>query len=275
LLRDILDGPAQTVALWRQQQSYDVLKTYYDRVLVLGTRDVFDVCVEYQFPQALRSRVEFCGYIRREASSTTRDRVRREWDIGERETVALVTTGGGEDGYHLIRTYLLGLESFAPDERALSVIVTGPELSAARQGDIRSMAIRCPRVKIIEFTDDMMALLNAADVVVSMGGYNTVCELLTLRKRAVVVPRTRPVAEQSIRAERMSARGFFRTLDPAQLTPAALMREVSAQVQAHRTGADFEVDLDMDALPRIADFVRQADRAPVAEFMPLIATARV
>jgi predicted glycosyltransferase len=137
------------------------------------------------------------------------------------------------------------------------------------------MAIRCPRVKIIEFTDDMMALLNAADVVVSMGGYNTVCELLTLRKRAVVVPRTRPVAEQSIRAERMSARGLFRTLDPAQLTPAALMREVSAQVQAHRTGADFEVDLDMDALPRIAEFVRQADRAPVAEFVPLIATARV
>ncbi|HKE28128.1 MAG TPA: glycosyltransferase [Bryobacteraceae bacterium] len=275
LLRDILDSPAQTIALWRQQRSYDVLESHYDRVLVLGTPDVFDVCVEYQFPRVLRSRVEFCGYIRREPSCATRDQVRHEWEIGDRETVALVTTGGGEDGYHLIRAYLQGLESIDPGEPAFSVVVTGPELSAARQSDIRSMAMRCPHVKIVEFANDMMALLNAADVVVSMGGYNTVCELLTLRKPAVVVPRTWPVAEQLIRAERMSARGLFRTLHPAQLTPAVLMREVAAQIQARRSGADFEVDLDMDALPRIADFVRQANRAPVAEFAPLMATARV
>jgi predicted glycosyltransferase len=133
----------------------------------------------------------------------------------------------------------------------------------------------CPRVKLVEFTDDMMAFLNAADVVVSMGGYNTICEILTLRKRAVVVPRTRPVAEQSIRAERMSGRRLFRALDPDKLTPAALMLEVLAQVESHRTGAHFEVDLDMDALPRIADFVRRANRAPVAEFASLIATAGV
>jgi len=275
LLRDILDGPAQTVTQWKQSGSYGVLETYYDRVLVLGTRDVFDVCAEYQFPRMLRRRVEFCGYIRREASLTTRAQVRREWEIGERETVALVTTGGGEDGYHLIRTYLLGLESTSPCERPFSVVVTGPELSAVQQHDIRSLAMACPRLKIIEFTDDMMALLNAADVVVSMGGYNTVCEILTLRKRAVVVPRTRPVAEQSIRAERMSARRLFRTLDPAELRPASLMREVSAQVEAYRSGRDFEVDLDMGALPRIADFVRQANSVPVAKFETVVATARV
>jgi hypothetical protein len=52
------------------------------------------------------------------------------------------------------------------------------------------------------------------------------------------------------------------------------MREVSAQVEAYRTGRDFKVDLDMDALPRIADFVRQAQSVPVAKFAPLAATAR-
>jgi predicted glycosyltransferase len=72
------------------------------------------MCASHIFPRALRSPVEFCGYIRREPSCATRARVRQEWEIRERETVALVTTGGGEDGYHLIRTYLLGLESVAP-----------------------------------------------------------------------------------------------------------------------------------------------------------------
>jgi flagellar biosynthesis/type III secretory pathway ATPase len=52
------------------------------------------------------------------------------------------------------------------------------------------------------------------------------------------------------------------------------MREVSAQVEAYRTGQDFKVDLDMDALQRITDFVRQAHNVSVAKFAPLAATAR-
>ena len=177
----------------------------------------------------------------------------------------LVTTGGGEDGYHLIRNYILGLQNIEPRQCPASVVITGPELSAARQSDVRSMAMLCPRVKVIEFTDDMMAMLDAADVVVCMGGYNTICEILSLGKRAVVVPRAWPVAEQWIRAERMSARGLFRALHPDRLTPAALMREVSTQLAAHRGGADLRVDLDMGALPRIADFVRDPNMAPARE----------
>lgn len=261
VLRDILDSPLRTEAVWKQQWHYDVLEAYYDRVLVLGTRDLFDVCAEYQIPWAVRNRVEFCGYIRREPSAATRAQVRRQWGIDASENVVLVTAGGGEDGYHLIRNYLLGMQSVAPGQCPASVVITGPELSAARQSDIRGMAMLCPRVKIIEFTDDMMAMLNAADVVVCMGGYNTICEILSLGKRAVVVPRTWPVAEQWIRAQRMSARGLFRALHPDQLTPAALMREVAAQLAAHRDGSELKVDIDMDALPRIADFVRNPSPA--------------
>ncbi len=60
----------------------------------------------------------------------------------------------------------------------------------------------------------MMSLMAAADVVVAMGGYNTVCELLTLRKRAVLVPRVQPGVEQCVRAERMAAMGLLRMVHP-------------------------------------------------------------
>jgi predicted glycosyltransferase len=273
VLRDILDSPVRMDAVWKEQWHYEVVEAYYDRVLVLGTRDLFDVCAEYRFPRAIRNRVEYCGYIRREPSDATRAQVRRQWGIDASETVVLVTTGGGEDGYHLIRNYILGMQSVAPGQCPASVVITGPELSAARQCDVRSMAMLCPRVKVIEFSDDMMGLLNAADVVVSMGGYNTICEILSLGKRAVVVPRVRPVAEQWIRAERMSARGLFRALHPDQLTPTTLMREVSAQLAAHHGGSDVQVDIDMDALPRIADFVRDPSMAPAMGYEAAIAAA--
>ena len=78
----------------------------------------------------------------------------------------------------------------------------------------------------------MMSLMAAADVVVAMGGYNTVCELLTLRKRAVVVPRINPGLEQCIRAERMSAIGLLHMLHPRCLTPNALLAAVNTELAA-------------------------------------------
>jgi predicted glycosyltransferase len=89
-----------------------------------------------------------------------------------------------------------------------------------------------PNVSLQDFSDDLMSLMAAADVVLSMGGYNTVCELLTLHKRAVVVPRVKPVAEQGIRAARMAARGLLRTLHPQDLTPATLWRVLRAELRS-------------------------------------------
>jgi predicted glycosyltransferase len=43
---------------------------------------------------------------------------------------------------------------------------------------------------------------------VTMGGYNTFCEVLSFDKPALIVPRERPRQEQRIRAERAAALGL-------------------------------------------------------------------
>jgi predicted glycosyltransferase len=48
--------------------------------------------------------------------------------------------------------------------------------------------------------------------VISMGGYNTFCEVLSLDKRAVIIPRTVPRLEQYIRASRAQELGLVRML---------------------------------------------------------------
>ncbi|MFN3400373.1 MAG: hypothetical protein ACK4Z4_08550, partial [Ferrovibrio sp.] len=49
--------------------------------------------------------------------------------------------------------------------------------------------------------------------VVAMGGYNTFCEILSLDKRAIIVPRKRPRMEQFIRASRAQELGLIRMLE--------------------------------------------------------------
>src|SRR6266853_4602707 len=252
LLRDILDSAAATIDQWKRQRAYELLQEYYHKILVVGLPELYDVCEEYQFPASLRAKVHFCGYVRREASPEMRAATRRQLGIAGSDRMILVTAGGGEDGFGLIRTYLEGLAAHCGDPSLKTVIVTGPELAELHKHEVRRLADRCSHVRVIEFTDQMMNYMQAADVVVAMAGYNTICEILSLRKRAVIVPRVEPVKEQEIRAERMARLGLFKMIHPARLTPRLLIEAVRAEVEALRKCPYPLARIELDALPRIS-----------------------
>jgi predicted glycosyltransferase len=253
LLRDILDRPDITVAQWQRHGYYEMIETYYDQVWVVGMSEIFDACKEYQFPPAIEHKVRYCGYIRRDPGLRSRLEVRRTLNIQPGEKLVLLTPGGGADGYRLIDTYLKGYASEPFDYNVKTLIITGPEMEAAQTAELRSRIPSYANLGLIEFTDDIVSYMDAADLVVSMGGYNTVVELLSRAKRAIIVPRVQPVWEQQIRAERMASMGLFKTLHPDTLTPQQLINLVNSELQS--TDQPFAVlsRLDMNALPHIAD----------------------
>jgi len=255
LLRDILDAAATTIDQWKRQSAYDLLERYYQKILVAGLPELYDVRQEYQFPASLSAKVHFCGYVARQAGPETREEVRRQLRIAESDRMILVTAGGGEDGYSLIRTYLEGLAAGAGEVDLKTLIVTGPELAESYRREVKRLAGCCPQARVIEFTDEMMNYMNAADVVVSMAGYNTICEILSLRKRAVIVPRIEPVKEQEIRAERMARLGLFKMIHPARLTPRNLMDAVMNEVEALSMCPQASAKFELDALPRISGLI--------------------
>ena len=262
LLRDILDDAATTIDQWKRQSAYELLDQYYQKILVAGLRELYDVREEYQFPASLRAKVHFCGYVRRHAGPETREEVRRQLRIAENDRLILVTAGGGEDGYNLIRTYLEGLAAGHAGSWWQTLIVTGPELAESHRREAGRLAERFPQARVIQFTDEMMNYMNAADVVVSMAGYNTICEILSLRKRAVIVPRVEPVKEQKIRAERMARLGLFKMIHPASLTPLGLLGAVGCEVEALLTRPEASASIELDALPRISSLIGEmASRA--------------
>ena len=59
-----------------------------------------------------------------------------------------------------------------------------------------------------------------------MAGYNSLCEVLAWRKKALVVPRAGPSAEQRIRSQVFSQRSLVRMLDPDNLTPERMAQEL-------------------------------------------------
>lgn len=255
LLRDILDHPAVTISEWLKQGYYDAIQTFYDRVLVVGSPGIFDVRQAYRFPPTVAEKVQFCGYIRKEPGAKGEAEIRQELRLQPDDRLVLVTPGGGEDGYPLIESYLAGLAQVPAALNFRSLVICGPEMPPEQQAVLAKAAACHPQVQMAEFTDDLMSYMAAADVVVAMSGYNTTCEILSLGKRAVVVPRIKPSQEQWLRAERFAALGLLEAIHPDQLTPEDLLRSVLRQLQAAHPPTP-PTQFDLHALPRIAQYIR-------------------
>lgn len=264
VLRDILDSSRVTIDDWTRHGYYNILRWYYDAVLVLGDQRIFDVCDEYQFPQDLRERVHHCGYVRRQLPRRSRFEVRRELGVGEKENLVLVTAGGGQDGYQLFSAALAATSLLAKRLPLKTLLVTGPELSTEQSQDLSRA--QSENVQIIEFTEDPMSYMNAADVVISMAGYNTICELLTLAKRSIVVPRVKPVEEQKIRAERLGGLGAFRMILPGDLTPQTLGSALNDELQLAQNRVRVPVRIDLGALPRITAILQKQVSTVVRDY---------
>ena len=255
LLRDILDAPAATIQQWNNNNYYQLTQNHYDQVWVVGTPEIFNLPDEYNFPLPLQHKVRFCGYLSRGCGRTPRPLLRQRLGIHPDEPMVVVTPGGGGDGQELIKTYLESVRQQTADAKSVprTVIISGPEMPEEQRQQFQAQIVSYPQLQLLEFSDDLISYLNAADAVVAMAGYNTTCEILSLRKPAVVIPRTRPVQEQWMRAKRFADRGLLYAIHPQRLTPQTLYQALQ---QALTTKPHAINSFRLDGLPRIAQLMQ-------------------
>jgi predicted glycosyltransferase len=104
--------------------------------------------------------------------------------------------------------------------------------------------------------------MERADRVIAMGGYNTMCEVLSLEKHALIVPRVHPNREQWIRARRMCELGLIHVLHPDLLHPDSLAEWLARDLgppPASRSVLDFG---GLERIPRLLAEVLASAPAP-------------
>ncbi len=245
-LRDILDEPDVVVRSWRSKGLYDVLRDYYDRILVWGMKEICDPIREYRFPSDVAAKVSFCGYIRRDVPGGKMSMT----EPSDSRPLVVATAGGGEDGYFLLENFVRSLghvrEAFA------SVVLTGPDMPQADRARLHAR-MSPPRTNVfaVDFTNRVEEFFRSADVVVSMAGYNSVCEILAQRKKVILVPRVQPRQEQLIRARNMKALGIAEMIHPDELSPEILAETIDRLLAAPNSNTNG--CLDFGGLDRAAD----------------------
>ena len=204
-LRDVIDAPDVVKRQFSEAQTRRALVELYDSICVYGTPRVFDPRTEYGLPDELGDRLEFTGYVVR-----PRPRVPVPPLPAERPQV-LVTVGGGEDGQSRLAAYLdaLALGPATWD----TVILLGPLLDREKSRSLRQEARAHRGVRVHDFRGNVPRMLEEVDAVVCMAGYNTTAEVLQSGAPAVLLPRSTPRLEQSIRASRLLRLGLVSSLE--------------------------------------------------------------
>lgn len=225
ILRDILDDKKKIVPFWRKSGDYEVLETLYDRIFVCGSPGLFDLVREYDFPRSLVQKTSFCGYLPRTSPNGSADELRRKY-CPNGEKLILVTLGGGSDGGHVVENYLAALPRVLEEGPVVSVVLLGPDMDRAEASRLISLRPPDCDVTFLDFCREPTTFMKAADCVISMAGYNTISELLWLRKKSVVIPRTFPRSEQLIRSRLLHQRGMVEMIHPVELTPGVLAAKI-------------------------------------------------
>ncbi len=252
-LRDVLEDPAVVRREWRKAGNEAAIRDYYDAVWVYGDPVVYDPVREYRFSREVQAKVRYTGLL---------DFSRRpKFDKVERSEVVaalpeppgrlmLCTVGGGQDGAKLA-------EAFAHAELpadATGVVLTGPFMPAEVRQRLHRRAAESPRLRVLEYVADPDLLLSRADRVIAMGGYNTIYEVLSFEKHALIVPRSRPRHEQQLRAERLRGLGLLDVLHPDQVSPAAVADWLARDLGEPRRVRDV---LDFDGTVRLPQLLQE------------------
>lgn len=244
-IRDILDAPERTGKVLRDNGSFETIEKFYDEVWIYGVQEVFDAVKHYQFPEPVARKTRYCGYLKRKIEE-------RKSSGGNLRLLA--TTGGGGDGSELTETFLESLSILNRKITVESTVIFGPNMPATSRDYFLRRYGKNREIEFLDFQADLTPHYVKADVVVSMAGYNTVCELLSLNKKAVLVPRAEPVREQLIRSRLLAKRGFFEYIEPSELSADEMAKKIIRAMMANNFAAN---QIDLNGLPRINERVKE------------------
>lgn len=231
-LRDILDEPAEVRRVWAEQRVLDWIENCYDHVLVYGLRELFDVGDAYGFNAEVAARTRYTGYVNKDAGLEPVIEGTQAWQHARRpgDRRILVTGGGGGDAAPLFLAFLEAWPRIKSQLPARALMVTGPLMNEETRSQLEAAVGEQTGVQLVHSSKSMLRLVEAADLVVSMGGYNSVVEAVAARKRLVICPRVRPRREQLIRGQIFARLGLAACVDPDELGPAGLAQPVTAAI---------------------------------------------
>jgi predicted glycosyltransferase len=216
------------------------LNSRFDGVLIHADPKVISLDETFGlYPQITIPR-QYTGFIAPSGGTPgSRARIRAALGLAPADRLIVASIGGGGVGGELLRAVGAAFQLLGEEIAARLQIFTGPYCPP----EVLAHLAELPGENILidRFTEEFPDWLAAADLSVSMAGYNTVLSLVQAGVPALVLPFGQN-REQRFRAERLAGETAITVLADTDLTPATLARKMLRHMQFARKKALINLD---------------------------------
>jgi predicted glycosyltransferase len=238
-LRDILvekkDPPAY------EERVLGKLNRYFDALLVHSDAGLLRLDETFTRVGDINIPLVYTGFITQHATPGAGSRMRRELDISPDQKLIVASAGGGRSGYRLLTSVIDACELLRERLPLRLEVFSGPFMDSE---EYKKLSVRsAPGFRIRRYTKRFLDYLSAADLSISLAGYNTCMNLLVTKVPALVFPYWRQ-QEQPMRADKIKKYLPMKVLKEAEMQPASLSRHIAQMLQQNRIADGVPIDLD-------------------------------
>ena len=249
-LRDILVEKMDPLAY--ETRVLNTLNAYFDLLLIHSDDQLLALNETFGRMNEIRIPVEYTGFVTPKADPAAGSRLRRELGIGSQEKLIVVSAGGGRSGYGLLSGVAEAYHLMAASNQIRMEMFTGPFRDP---GEYKQLAARSAAgIRIRYFTNRFLDYLAAADLSVSLAGYNTCMNLLTARVPALVFPYAKQ-QEQPIRVEKIKNFIPMKILKDKDIEPGLLSGYIQEMLLETRPSGS--IPLNLDGAENTANYLEQ------------------
>ncbi len=194
-----------------ERRMVQTLRKHIHTVFVRSDPEVIRLDHTFSLAPEIEDKLVYTGYISAPAPAV--------WPARKKQI--LVSQGGGNVGAELLIA-AIGVAPMLPDYQF--ILAAGSRTPAEDMTRLRS-TVRSANVQIVPFLPDFQRHLRESAASVSMGGDNTLLDVITARTPALAYP-YQGNPEQSLRIEQFAQKGLLIPLGPADLAAPSLMAKI-------------------------------------------------
>jgi predicted glycosyltransferase len=211
-----------------EERVLHILNTSFDGLLIHSDPAFIPMEVSFERTDAIAVPRHYTGFISPPPNNPGGSGIRQQLQLQAVDKLIVASIGGGSVGAELLRATADAV-ALLDNKESISVhLFTGPYSDPELQDELRKRGD--DRINIHDFCSNFPDWLEGADLSISMAGYNTCMNLLTAGIPALLYPFVQN-REQRLRVSSFFATAPFTLLQPVDLTPARLAKQIEKMLR--------------------------------------------
>jgi predicted glycosyltransferase len=224
-----------------EQRVLEKLNRDFDALLIHSDENMLRLNETFARVDDINIPVAYTGFITQQADPANGKLLRQDLGIASEQKLIVASAGGGRSGFKLLASVLDACD-FLRDRLIFRLeVFSGPFME--NEAFEKLAARSAPGIRIQRYTRRFLDYLHAADLSVSLAGYNTCMNLLATRVPALVYPYARQ-REQPLRVDKIKNLIPMKILNEDDLRPGLLSRHMLRMLQTKSSLKSPSIDLN-------------------------------